>query len=131
MDKELKAFYIKLLKAIHSPLFREGRWSLSERTGWPGNSSFQSLVAWSWTLGESRCLVAVNLSDESAQAHVRMLWDDLAGKNWLLSDALSGVDFERNGNELHSTGLFVDLAPWSFHFLQCRPSRQGLVLSAA
>ena len=131
VDKELKALYIKLLKTIHSPLFREGRWSLCERTGWPDNSSFQNLVAWSWTLGESRCLVAVNLSDKSAQAHVRMPWDDLAGENWLLSDALSSADFERNGNELQSRGLFVDLAPWSFHFLQCHPARQGLVLRAA
>jgi len=131
VDEELKAFYLKLLKTINSPLFREGQWSLCERTGWPDNSSFQNLVAWSWILGESRYLVAVNLSDRSAQAHVRMLWDDLAGEDWLLSDALSSADFVRNGNELQSTGLFVDLAPWSFHFLQCHPARQGLLQRVA
>jgi hypothetical protein len=131
VDRDMKAFYAKLLKATHNPLLREGQWRLCERTGWPDNSSFQSLVAWSWTLGENRCLVAGNLSDLPAQARVRMPWDDLAGKSWLLNDALSGSEYQRDGDALHHTGLYVDLAPWSCHFLQCRLAQQGRLLRAA
>ncbi len=47
-DEGLLAFYAKLLTAIDQSAFREGQWNLCERTGWPDNSSFQNLIAWSW-----------------------------------------------------------------------------------
>ena len=38
----------------------------------------------------------------------------------ILSDgrSLSGDVFERDGNELNDPGLYVDLKPWSYHFLE-------------
>jgi hypothetical protein len=41
----LSNFYVKLLAAINDPVFREGRWNLCERTGWPDNPSYQNVVA--------------------------------------------------------------------------------------
>src|SRR5262249_33132174 len=72
VDKDLQAFYRKLLKAIDHEVFREGQWSLCERTGWPDNASFQNLVAWSWLRGAERYLIVVNLSDWPSQALVRV-----------------------------------------------------------
>ncbi len=121
VDTELQAFYRKLLAAIDSPVFREGQWSLCERTGWPDNASYQSIVAWQWTGNEERYLIIVNLSDGAAQALVHVEWEDLAGQNWTLADQLSGVTYQRSGDEVRSSGLYVDLGPWDQHFLRWSP----------
>jgi hypothetical protein len=113
----LQAFYRKLLNVIGRVAFREGEWKLCERTGWPGNSSYKNLVAWCWRKGEDRHLVVVNLSDSGSQGHVHVPWDDISGRSWRLTEGFTGEVFERNGNELRSPGLYVDLQPWGFHVL--------------
>jgi hypothetical protein len=116
-DAELQRFYGKLLDAINSPVFREGQWLLCDRSGWPDNRSWQNVVAWCWSNDGDRYLVVVNLSDAQAQAQIHMVWDDLAGRAWNLHDKMSGAVYERSGDELQSTGLYVDLAPWGYHLL--------------
>ena len=119
VDRDLHEFYSKLLKAVTQPVFRAGHWSLCDRTGWPDNSSFQSLVAWTWVHHDERYLIVVNLSDRSAQARVQMRWDDAAGAKWHLIDVLSDATYERDGDEMVSPGLYVELGPWNFHLFQC------------
>ena len=116
-DPRLQDFYRTLLAAIDRPLFREGQWRLCERTGWPDNPSWQNLVAWCWSKDDERYLVAVNLSDCPAQARIHTGWNNLAGRTWNLTDKLSGTVYERSGDELQSSGLYVDLAPWGYHLL--------------
>ena len=107
------------MAATNRSVFREGdEWSLCERTGWPDNRSYRDLAAWIWLKGEERYLITVNLSDSPLQAHVQLPWKDLAGGTWQLIDALSDVSYERDGNEMLSPGLYVELSPWSYHFLQ-------------
>jgi len=118
-DQELHGFYKKLLEAVHRPVFHEGQWSLCDRTGWPDNTSFQNLVAWSWVKDEERYLIVVNLSDSPVQARVQARWTDAGGGNWHLIDALSGATYERDGHEMLSSGLYVELGPWNYHFFQC------------
>jgi Alpha amylase, catalytic domain len=113
----LQAFYRQLLTVIKPVAFREGEWRLCERTGWPGSSSHQNLVAWCWRKGEDRHLIVVNLSDNGSQGHVLVPWDDVSGRSWRLTDAFTGEVYERDGNELRSPGLYVDLQPWGFHVL--------------
>src|SRR5262249_5243123 len=57
LDLPLQSFYRRLLAAINSPVFRDGHWSLCDRTGWPDNSSFQNLVSWGWMNGQQRFLI--------------------------------------------------------------------------
>ncbi len=118
LDEDLHAFYSRLLKSINAPVFRDGAWSLCERSGWPDNTSYLNLVAWSWRNGDDCCLVVVNLSESNAQGQVRVPWDELRGKTWHLSDALSGATFDGNGDEMLSPGLYVELGPWQYHFFQ-------------
>jgi len=125
VDQELQTFYRKLLEAIDAPAFREGRWSLCERTGWPDNSSYQNLVAWSWTMGGDRYLIVVNLSDGAAQARVRVPWDDIQGRTWRLIDVFSGESYDRSGDEMRDAGLYVDRGPWGCHFFAARPLMEG------
>jgi len=122
VEPELLDFYRKLLAGINRLVFREGEWHLCERTGWPDNQSWRSIVAWRWNMGEERCVIAVNLSDSPAQARVQVGWNDLRGQSWSLTDQLSGINFERSGDEMAAAGLYLDLPPWGYHFLDCRNS---------
>jgi hypothetical protein len=119
LNNDLRNFYVKLLAAINDPVFLDGQWNLCGREGWQDNQSFQNIVAWNWTKGEDRYLIVVNLSDSRAQARVKIGWNDLAGSTLRLTDAMSAADYERSGDEISSSGLFVDLIPWAFHFFRC------------
>ena len=118
VDETLRAFYRQLLEAVNRRVFREGQWSLCERTGWPDNSSFQNLVAWSWVQKEERYLIAINLSDFPLQAQIQVPWADASGQKWHLTDVFSGATYERDGTEIQSPGLYVELPPWKYHFFQ-------------
>jgi len=118
IDADLRAFYDKLLAAVKAAGLREGAWQLCARTGWPDNSRYLNLVAWCWEQGRERYLVVVNLSEYRSQGRVQMPWNDLSGRTWHLTDVLSGERFERDGDEMQSAGLYVDLPAWRFHFLR-------------
>lgn len=119
VDAHLQKSYQMLLEAINRSVFREGRWNLCGRSGWPDNSSFQNLVAWTWVKDDERYLIVVNLSDSRVQAKVRVPWADAGSGQWHLLDALSETTYERDGNEMVSSGLYVELGPWKYHFFQC------------
>jgi hypothetical protein len=118
-DQGLQSFYTTLLESAGNPAFRDGEWSLCERTGWPDNPSFQNLVAWSWLNDDDRYLIVVNLSDSTVQARVQIPWSDIRGETWRLSDAFSGAAYDRDGDEMLAPGLYVELGPWDFSFFQC------------
>jgi hypothetical protein len=118
-DDQLKGFYQRLLKDINAPLFRNGQWSLCECKGWPDNSSFRNLVAWSWLRDDDRYLIAVNFSDSIVQGRVKVPWSDLRDETLRLSDAFSGARYDRDGSEMLDAGLYVELLPWNYNFFQC------------
>ena len=118
-DCALSVFYKALLEAVDRPVFREGEWSLCERTGWPDNASFQNLIAWNWVKDDQRYLIVVNLSDVPSQAKVRVRWPDVGGGTWTLNDVASGATYERDGDEMLSPGFYVELSPWKYHFFEC------------
>ena len=117
-DLELQLFYRQLLATIKRSDFHIGQWTLCTRTGWPDNSTFQNLVAWSWK-NDDRYLVVVNLSDYKSQGQVKLPWPELGTGNWQLTDPLSGSTYERDGNEMLSPGLYVELDPWGYHLFRC------------
>jgi Alpha amylase, catalytic domain len=118
VDRALQDFYHLLLEQVADPLLHEGEWRMCERTGWPDNQSFENVVAWRWARGSDLCLIVVNLSDHAAQANVVVAEDTLRGKQWQLNDMFSGAVYERSGDQMSSPGLYVDLQPWSYHFLR-------------
>ncbi|MEO8594923.1 MAG: alpha-amylase family glycosyl hydrolase [Candidatus Solibacter sp.] len=131
VDKELQSFYRTLLKVIEEPIFHDGEWTLCEQGGWPDDRSYENLVAWCWEKDDRRRLVVVNLSDQKAQARVRVPWNDMSGETWRLNDALSGATYDCEGDEIGTLGLYVGLGPWNFHLFECRRSRKELLASAA
>ncbi len=119
VDPAIQMFYTRLLLAIRAPIFGDGDWKLCERSGWPDNSTFENVVAWSWVKGIDRRLIVVNLSERSAQAQVRVPWEDVRGATVHLIDALSQATYDRAGTDMLSPGLYVELGPWGRHFLKC------------
>ena len=119
-DPELETFYATLLAASTSPVLRDGHWRLCEQSGWPDNASCQNLIAWRWEKDDDHYLIVVNLSDSAAQGRIEIGWDGVAGHMWRLNDALSGRTYERSGDDLASSGLYVDLGPWGSHLFDCQ-----------
>jgi hypothetical protein len=76
-----------------------------------------NVVAWCWEKAEDRHLIVVNLSDVRSQARVKLPWTDLAGRVWRLNDPLQQTIFDRAGDELQESGLYVDLEAWGSHVL--------------
>ncbi|HET9167713.1 MAG TPA: alpha-amylase family glycosyl hydrolase [Candidatus Angelobacter sp.] len=118
MDYNLSAFYARLLKEVDHDVFRNGYWRLCERSGWPDNQSCLNTLAWCWAKDSERYLIVINFSDQPAQALVRVLLDELRGKTWRLNDLLAGESYDRNGDEMRDSGLYVDLKPWQCHFFK-------------
>ena len=117
-DSAVRAFYARLLPAVRDARLRDGDWSLCEISGWPDNESFRRLVAWRWAGSGRHHLIVGNLADTSSQGRVRMPGLSLAERTWRLTDLMSGDVFERDGGEMTDPGLFVDLPPWGYHFLE-------------
>jgi len=130
VNRELQVFYKKLLKAIDTPVFGEGHWSLCDRKGWPDNESYRNLVAWTWVKDDDRYLIIVNLSDTNVQARVIVPWGDAGGDTWRLADTLNDATYDRSGDEMQEQGLYVELGPWEHNFFQCHRNRKGVAHSA-
>jgi glycosidase len=120
-DSDLQAFYQRLLTETAREVFRNGRWWLCDRSGWPDNPSHLNIVSWCWELGDERYLVAVNFSGAPSQAVIRMPWENIRGRTWKLSELLSIESYERRGDEMAESGLFVFLGPWRWHFFRLDP----------
>lgn len=121
-DEELATWYRDLLEQVAGHEVRTGAWQLLEAAGWPDNQSGVNLVAWCWTPaadpGDVRGhVIVVNLSEAPAQAQIPLPWPDLAGREWSLVDLLSGDRFVRDGGQLASPGLYVDLQPGQSYLL--------------
>jgi glycosidase len=119
-DADLRAFYERLFGGLRDDVFRAGDWQLAGRGGWEGNESWHDLVAWGWRDGGPRKLVVVNLSEGRAEGHVSLPWDDLRGRTWRLTDALSDAVYERSGDDLRD-GLYVALDPWAANLFDLTP----------
>jgi hypothetical protein len=122
VDQDLAAFYRRLLNAVNREVFRNGEWRLCERSGWPDNPSCLNILSWCWVKDDERYLIIINFKQETTQARVQVPWDTLRGKQWCLSDVLSGQTYDRSGDEMRDSGLYVELGPWQCHLFQVRVS---------
>jgi hypothetical protein len=116
---ELCSFYRTLLKELREPVFHEGEWGfVSVRPAWDTNATFGNFIAFSWKRLRERRLVVVNLGEARSQCHVPCGDPGFAGKQVTLLDAMTGTNFLRNGDDLNSSGLYVDLDRHGYHLLR-------------
>jgi glycosidase len=116
VDQELGKFYDKLLGILRHPVVRDGQWQLLEcRPAWDGNWTADCFIAFAWMGqggGNDRLVVAVNYAPNQGQCYVRLPFADLAGRKWRLQDWMSDIVYDRDGSDLQSRGLYLDMAPW-------------------
>jgi hypothetical protein len=121
-NEPLRNFYERLLKVLRRAAARVGQWQLLEcAPAWDGNSSNDAFIAFSWhhTNGE-HLLVVVNYAPHQAQCYVRLSFPELGGRLWRLRDLMGEAQYERDGNGLQSSGLYLDLAPWQWHVFELK-----------
>jgi hypothetical protein len=117
VSQPLKQFYERLLEVLRQPAVRQGTWQLLECVpAFDGNGSSDNFIAFTWqgTVDE-RVLVAVNYSAHPSQCYVRLPFLDLGSGQWRLQDLLGDAHYERDGDDLQSRGLYLDVAPWQSH----------------
>jgi glycosidase len=117
VDARMHAYYENLITVLRQPVFRDGTWTLLEReAAWEGNWTSDCFIAWSWQRDDGeRRLVVVNYAGNQSQCYVRIPFADLAGRTVRLTDMMGPPSFDRDGNELVSGGLYLDLPAWSYH----------------
>ena len=123
VDAELEAFYGRLLACLRRPETRDGRWQLiTPSPAWDGNPSWERFVAFAWQGASHPLLVAVNYGDARAQCFVHLPVEGLAGREWLLRDLVNpGIEYRRDGGDLASRGLYLDLPAWGHHVFDVIP----------
>ena len=117
VNESLEQFYARLLEVLRRPAVRDGEWRLLEcAPAWDGNGSNDAFIAFAWRGADGvRVLVAVNYAADPSQCHVRGSFGDLAGRSWRLRDLLGDAVYDREGNDLATHGLYLDVAPWQCH----------------
>ncbi|HTT37494.1 MAG TPA: alpha-amylase family glycosyl hydrolase [Burkholderiales bacterium] len=120
VNTSIRRFYASLLELLRHPVVRRGEWHLLEcAPAWDGNPSCEALIAYAWVDdGGNRLIVGVNDADHRSQGYVRLPFADLAGKRWRLRDLLGTAQYDRDGDDLQSRGLYLDLPPWQHHVFE-------------
>jgi glycosidase len=113
-DADLAQFYQRLLAVLRQPVLRDGRWQLLECSpAWEGNWTWDCFVAFGWQgPGDERLLVAVNYAANQGQCYVRLPIEDLASHPWRLRDLVGTAAYDRDGHDLQSRGLYLDMTPY-------------------
>ncbi len=117
VDQNLTRFYERLLAVLRHDAVRTGTWRLLEcARAWNENGSHDNFIACEWQGTDGQCLVvAVNYSPHQSQCYVRCPHDGLQQGSWRLKDQLSNAVYDRDGTDLVSRGLYLDLPAWHYH----------------
>jgi hypothetical protein len=119
-DEILSDFYARLLACIHRPVAQDGDWQLLNcMPGWEGNWTSDCFICFGWQAnGQAPLLVTVNYAANQSQCYVRVPFGEIRGHAVRLQDLMSSAEYERDGDELFSRGLYLDLAPWGYHVFE-------------
>ena len=78
-------------------------------------------MAFAWLgPGKERLLVAVNYASNQSQCYVRLPFAELGNRQWRLQDLLGDAQYDRDGNDLESRGLYLDVPPWQAYVFSMR-----------
>ena len=120
VDGALQRFYGGLLEVLRQPTVRDGEWRLLHcAPAWDGNWTSDCFIAWSWRGRDGqRRLIAVNYAANQSQCYVRLPFPDLGGHTVRLKDMMGDASYDRDGSDLVSRGLYLDMPPWSYHVFE-------------
>ena len=118
---EISAFYEWLLKVLPSTSVGKGQSALLKPSpAWADNPSAQNFVIVQWQSAQPDFdLVVVNLAPHPSQCYAPLEVDGLAERNWQMTNLLGDEQYQRNGEDLKRTGLYLDVPAYGaqlFHF---------------
>jgi hypothetical protein len=108
-DTSSITLHARLFELLRIPALRDGTFRVLRATG--------SILAHRWEHRHGSVVVAVNYSSETAQAQFPVELHGIAGRDVVLRDHLTDIDYARDGSDLvdPARGLHVVLAPWQAH----------------
>ena len=120
LNTAVQEFYTKLLSILKKTVFRDGRWQLLNCvSAWQGNDTCNAFLAFAWeNENGGRALVCVNYAPHASQCYVQLPFSDLSGRSVQLRDLLSPAIYDRDGNDLVSKGLYLDMPAWGYHVFE-------------
>lgn len=122
-NEELKAFYRSLLEILRMPALHTGQWQLIEcRPAWEGNNSNEAFIAFSWQFSDERLIIVVNFAAHTSQTYLTLPHQGLNGASWRFEDSLGNACYDRDGDALASSGLYLDMEAWQFHAFEMKKS---------
>jgi SAM-dependent methyltransferase len=121
-NEALQQFYRRLLPVAHRATVRNGQWQLLDcAPAWDGNWTWDNFLACAWHGPEGeRLLVAVNYAEHQGQCYVPLPFVEVAGRPVRLVDVMGSAIYDREGNDLLSHGLYLDLPGWGYHVFELR-----------
>jgi hypothetical protein len=122
IDPNVFAWYAALLACTRRPEVRRGVFTLWPcQMAWAANATWNQFVVFSWSLGERSLVVVVNYGPTRGQCYARIGLSGLRGRRFSLSDLLSEVRYERDGDTLTLPGLYLDVTAWGVHVFAMEP----------
>lgn len=132
ISTSLQKFYTGLINTLKKSVFRNGQWSLLEcLPAWEGNNSHNAFLAFAWDgIDGSRALVVVNYADHPGQCFVRLHYSDLSDQMVPFRDLTSTAQYDRDGGELLTKGMYFNMPAWGYHIFEVgeqpkRPSKKA------
>ena len=112
-ENTVATFYQTLLEALQITAVGKGEWKvLTPRPAWADNPSHANFILVQWQHApEAFDLAVIQLAAHQSQCLASLEIASLGGGNWRFRDLLSEQVFERKGEELARTGLYLDLPP--------------------
>lgn len=130
----IQAFYQRLLECLKRAEVRDGRWRLLEcRSAWDGNPTWKHFLAFRWQTDEASrassrghgLLVVVNYGPTQGQCYVVLPEPGFARKKIHLRDFMSSARYLREGDDLISRGLYLDMPEWAYHVFEVVDAENG------
>jgi hypothetical protein len=105
------------LSVLRLTAVRDGRWQLAEcAPAWEDNGTWDGFIAFSWQGPDgSRLLVTVNYAGTQGQCYVRLSFGGVAGQPVRFTDRMGPAIYDRQGSDVVSRGLYLDLPAWGYH----------------
>ncbi|PZU93219.1 MAG: alpha-amylase [Pseudanabaena sp.] len=120
VNPNLQRFYHNLLQVLNQDLFRQGNWQLLQANpAWEGNWTWSCFIAFAWQNQDGkRAIAVVNYAPNQSQCYLKMPWSDLSNSIYQLRDLMGTVEYNRSGESLLTSGLYLDMPAWGYHVFE-------------